>query len=127
MSTPHSIDQRDDKRRRFGSLSGRDLALILAPVAVLIALGAWLTAKSSHLAAPGTIRITSGLDGSSYRRFADKYKAIIERYGVKVEVVPSAGLRTPPSFGDQLYVLRDHVAAVRRRVHDDNDGEALAS
>ncbi|MDB4982564.1 MAG: hypothetical protein JWM82_3316 [Myxococcales bacterium] len=25
-------------------------------------------------------------------------------------------LRTPPSFGDQLYVLRDHVAAVRRRL-----------
>jgi TRAP-type uncharacterized transport system substrate-binding protein len=25
-------------------------------------------------------------------------------------------LRTPPSFGDQLYVLRDHVASVRRRL-----------
>jgi TRAP-type uncharacterized transport system substrate-binding protein len=25
-------------------------------------------------------------------------------------------LRTPPSFGDQLYVLRDHVAAVHRRL-----------
>jgi hypothetical protein len=25
-------------------------------------------------------------------------------------------LKTPPSFGDQLYVLRDHVAAVRRRL-----------
>jgi TRAP transporter TAXI family solute receptor len=25
-------------------------------------------------------------------------------------------LKTPPSFGDQLYVLRDHVAAVRRKL-----------
>ena len=25
-------------------------------------------------------------------------------------------LRTPASFADQLYVLRDHVAAVRRRL-----------
>src|SRR4029077_796381 len=25
-------------------------------------------------------------------------------------------LKTPPSFADQLYVLRDHVAAVRRRL-----------
>jgi len=25
-------------------------------------------------------------------------------------------LKTPPSFGDQLYVLRDHVASVRRRL-----------
>lgn len=91
MKKPHSIDQRDEKRRRFRALSGRDLALILAPIVLLIALGAWLTAKSSQLAAPSTIRITSGLDGSSYRRYADKYKAIIERYGVKVEVLPSAG------------------------------------
>jgi hypothetical protein len=35
-------------------------------------------------------------------------------------------MRTPASFGDQLYVLRDHVAAVRRRVHD-NHPDALAS
>ena len=27
-----------------------------------------------------------------------------------------AELKTPPSFGDQLYVLRDHVATVRRRL-----------
>ena len=25
-------------------------------------------------------------------------------------------MRTPPSFGDQLYVLRDHIAGVRRRL-----------
>jgi TRAP transporter TAXI family solute receptor len=31
-------------------------------------------------------------------------------------------LKTPPSFADQLYVLRDHVAAVRRRLdHPDAD------
>ena len=27
-------------------------------------------------------------------------------------------LRAPASFGDQVYVLRDHVAAVRRRAQD---------
>src|SRR5581483_10017639 len=25
-------------------------------------------------------------------------------------------MRTPPSFGDQLYVLRDHIAGVRHRL-----------
>jgi hypothetical protein len=29
-----------------------------------------------------------------------------------------AELKTPPSFADQLYVLRDHVAAVRRRLDE---------
>lgn len=80
-----------DKRRRFGSITLRDLALILGPIVALIAMAAWLTAKSSRLAPPRVIRITSGLDGSSYRRFADRYKTIIERFGVKVEVLPSAG------------------------------------
>jgi hypothetical protein len=32
-------------------------------------------------------------------------------------------LKTPASFGDQLYVLRDHVAAVRRRL-DQEEGNA---
>jgi TRAP-type uncharacterized transport system substrate-binding protein len=69
----------------------RDLVPFLIPAVLLVAVAAWLTAKSSRLAPPHSIRITSGADGSSYRKFADKYKAIIERYGVKVEVLPSAG------------------------------------
>ncbi|MES1209628.1 MAG: TAXI family TRAP transporter solute-binding subunit [Pseudomonadota bacterium] len=69
----------------------RDLIPFVVPALLLVAVAAWLTAKSSRVAPPHTIRITSGADGSSYRKFADKYKAIIERYGVKVEVLPSAG------------------------------------
>lgn len=88
MSNGHSIK---DRRSRVRSLSVRDLALILTPIALLIALAVWLTAQSSRLAPPTTIRITSGLDGSSFRRYADKYKAIIERYGIKMEILPSAG------------------------------------
>jgi TRAP-type uncharacterized transport system substrate-binding protein len=76
------------KSQAFGA---RDAALILIPIVILVAVAAWLTAKSARLAPPGHIRITSGPDGSSYRRFADRYKAIIERYGVKVEILPSAG------------------------------------
>jgi TRAP-type uncharacterized transport system substrate-binding protein len=33
----------------------------------------------------------SGPDGSSYRNQAEKYKKAIERYGVKVEILPSKG------------------------------------
>ena len=33
-------------------------------------------------------------------------------------------LKTPPSFGDQLYVLRDHVAAVRRRLEENGAANA---
>ncbi len=73
------------------AIGARDLALILVPIALLLGAAVWLTVKSIRLAPPGHIRISSGPDGSSYRRFADRYKAIIERYGVKVDILPSAG------------------------------------
>ena len=72
-------------------MTTRDLALITAPVLLLVLLGIWLAHKSTDFAPPNRIRITSGPEGSSYRRYAERYKAIIERYGVKVEIVPSAG------------------------------------
>jgi hypothetical protein len=31
-------------------------------------------------------------------------------------------LKTPAAFADQLYVLREHVAAVRRHLDDEPDG-----
>jgi TRAP-type uncharacterized transport system substrate-binding protein len=77
--------------KRLASLSGRDLIILAVPVALLVGAAAWLVSRSDSLAPPNRIRITSGPEGSSYRRHADRYKQIIERYGVKVEVVPSAG------------------------------------
>ena len=76
---------------RFGSLTGRDLAFVAIPVAVLAGLGVWAARKSIGLAPPNRIRISSGPDGSKYRQFAERYKTIIERYGVKVDILPSAG------------------------------------
>jgi TRAP-type uncharacterized transport system substrate-binding protein len=61
----------------------RWLPLLLVIVGVVL-----IAQKVMH---PATIRILSGPDESSYRRHADKYKAIIERHGVKVIVLPSQG------------------------------------
>jgi TRAP transporter TAXI family solute receptor len=49
-----------------------------------------------------------------------------ERVHARLDAIARAvrDLRTPPSFADQLYVLRDHVAAVRRRL--DVDGDAAS-
>jgi hypothetical protein len=76
---------------RVASVSWRDLILVGAPVLVVVVLAAWVAVKAIHFAPPGTIRIVSGPDGSTFRASADKYKKIIERYGVKVEVLPSRG------------------------------------
>jgi TRAP-type uncharacterized transport system substrate-binding protein len=78
-------------RSKWQAFGRRDVALIGVPILILLAAAVWLTVKSIRLAPPRRIRITSGPPGSSYQRFADRYKEIIERYGIKVEIQPSAG------------------------------------
>jgi hypothetical protein len=76
---------------RIRAASWRDLTLISVPGVIVLALMTWVATKSARLAPPGKIRFISGPDGSSYRNQADRYKKIIEAYGVKVEVLPSHG------------------------------------
>ena len=79
---------------RLRSVAWRDLALVGLPVVVVLLVAVWVAGKAIHFAPPGTIRILSGPDGSGYRATADKYKKIIERYGVKVEVCRRAARST---------------------------------
>ena len=76
---------------RIRAASWRDLTLISVPGLIVLGLMAWVAIRSARLAPPGKIRFISGPDGSSYRNQADRYKKIIEGYGVKVEVLPSHG------------------------------------
>lgn len=78
-------------RTRLASASWRDLAFIAVPVLLVLAGAVWVAVKSLRFAPPNVIRFTCGPEGSSYRNQAEKYKKIIERYGVKVEVLPSRG------------------------------------
>jgi TRAP-type uncharacterized transport system substrate-binding protein len=71
-------------------LSWRGIFYLWLPLVALLACGILLTQKLIH-PAPTTIRILSGPDGSSYRNNAEKYKKIIEHFGVKVIVLPSHG------------------------------------
>ena len=76
---------------RIRAASWRDLLLVTIPVVIVLALAGWVAVKSLRFAPPGKIRFISGPDGSSYRMQAERYKKIIEGYGVKVEVLPSRG------------------------------------
>jgi TRAP-type uncharacterized transport system substrate-binding protein len=78
-------------KERLAATSWRDLALILVPALSLVAVAGWAVVKSVRFAPPGRIRFISGPDGSSYRNQAERYKKIIEGYGVKVEILPSRG------------------------------------
>ena len=69
-------------------LSWRGFFYRWLPLVLVLVGGVLIVQKLMH---PATIRILSGPDESSYRRHAEKYKAIIERHGVKVIVLPSHG------------------------------------
>jgi TRAP-type uncharacterized transport system substrate-binding protein len=76
---------------RFVVISWRDLAVIALPVLAFIAVAVWVAFKFVKPAPLDTIVITSGPEGSSFRTTAEKYRKIIERNGVKVQILDSQG------------------------------------
>jgi TRAP-type uncharacterized transport system substrate-binding protein len=76
---------------RLVRVSWRDLALILGPVLLVVAVGIWIALKYARPAPPDRIVITTGAEGSAFRSTAERYRAILARNGVKVEILPSQG------------------------------------
>jgi hypothetical protein len=72
-------------------VSWRDLALTAAPVLVLVVLAIWLAFKFVRPAPPDRIILTAGAKGSSYYNNAEKYRKIIERNGIQVQILESHG------------------------------------
>src|ERR1700694_4952346 len=77
--------------RRFTHVSWRDLATTLGPVLLISVLAVWVAFKFVRPAPPDTLVFTSGADGSTLRNTPEKYKTILARNGVKLEIVPSEG------------------------------------
>jgi TRAP-type uncharacterized transport system substrate-binding protein len=72
-------------------LSWRDLATTVVPFFVFFVIAILITVHYLQPAPPTTLTITSGPDGSAFRRAADKYQKILARSGVKLKVLPSEG------------------------------------
>lgn len=77
--------------RTSGSVSWLDLLVVVLPVLVIAAAVIWVAVTLVRPAPPNTIRMLGGTEGSMYRTTAERYKTIIDRYGVKVQIVPSRG------------------------------------
>jgi TRAP-type uncharacterized transport system substrate-binding protein len=82
---------RSDAPRPRRLTSWRDVLVGVVPLAVLVVGATWAAVALVRPAPPDTIRFLGGVEGSSYRTNAEKYKKVIERHGVKVEIVPSLG------------------------------------
>src|SRR5207249_9271752 len=68
-----------------GPVLAASLVLLLCVVASLVAFGFFDTA------APSTLTITSGPEGSGFKRNAEQYKKILAKQGVTLKILPSEG------------------------------------
>ena len=89
-----------ENKRRLGRIriplsisrvSWRDLAVTLGVIALLGAIAIWVAFRFVRPAPPDTIVITSGPDGSQFRNTAERYRKILARNDVKLEILASAG------------------------------------
>ena len=76
---------------RAGHISWRDAAFAIGPLIIILGLGIWAALHLVQPAPPERIVITSGPDGSAFRRYADRYKQILARRGITLEVLASEG------------------------------------
>ena len=76
---------------RLLSGSWRELLVVAVPALLVLGLFVWAGVRYVRLAPSHAIRLISGPEGSTYRTTAEKYKKIIEKRGVKVEILPSHG------------------------------------
>jgi NMT1-like family len=82
-------------------ISWRDLAVTLVPILLLSLFAIWLAFRFVRPAPPDTIFITSGPDGSQFRNAAERYRKILARNDVKLEILPSpGGLENLKRLGD---------------------------
>jgi hypothetical protein len=95
MADPRSPSSRrpwqPPRQVRAAALSARDLLVASAPGLLVLGIVAWVGIKYVRPAPPDAIRLMSGPPGSSYLATAEKYRAIIQKYGVKVEILSSKG------------------------------------
>jgi TRAP-type uncharacterized transport system substrate-binding protein len=82
-------------------VSWRDFIAAVLPLLLITVLAVWAGFKFIRPAPPDTIIITGGAKGSSFANAAEKYRAILERNGVKLQILESEGSL------DNLRRLRD--------------------
>lgn len=78
-------------RARFVAISWRDLAVSFGPIILLILIGAWLVIWLIRPAPPSSITIAAGPKDSNFWRVAERYKTILARDGIRLDIVETGG------------------------------------
>ncbi len=108
------------RRRKFGLSQVWEFLLIFTPAVLLIAGAFWFAFQFVEPAPPTVVRISSGSEGGGYFGFAHRYAEILNRSGIELKVMPSAGsIENIERLGDDeagvsLALLQGGVATSRK-------------
>src|SRR5512134_1944589 len=78
-------------RYRLRDIHLRDALIVGIPALALIFAGFWYAAQFIKPAPPKRLVIATGGEGGAYQRFGAAYRPLIERFGLEVVELPSAG------------------------------------
>ena len=76
---------------RFSVISFRDLLTTYAPVVIVVGLLLWVAYQAIDPTPPSRVVIAAGLEGSAYEDFAEKYRDILAKHHITLEIRESAG------------------------------------
>lgn len=76
---------------KITTISWWDLTHTLGPILLASAAAIWLTLHFVRPAPPHSITISAGPPGSSFALLAQRYRAILARNGITLNILPSAG------------------------------------
>ena len=98
------------------AISWRDLAVSFGPLLLIAVAAIWVAVRLIQPAPPSTLTISAGPDGSTFWNAAQKYKEILARNRITLNILPSEGslqnlkrLSDPKSNVDVAFV-QDGVA-----------------
>jgi len=78
-------------RLKMSRIYWRDLGLTFGPFVLLVILAFWIELHYVRPAPPRTIVMTGGTEGSTFQISAQRYREILARQGVTLQVLPSQG------------------------------------
>jgi hypothetical protein len=78
-------------RYSFARISWRDLTVVVLPILIVSLLVVGLVGHFLQAAPPSSLIMTAGTEGSAFRNNAEKYRRILARNGIKLEILPSRG------------------------------------
>jgi len=72
-------------------VSLRDLIIVVVPLALIVIAAFWIAYQFVQPAPPRHLTMTTGAEGGAYRAFAERYREILARNGIDLELRSSSG------------------------------------